>query len=163
MSARIVTRRTFSAASALALTAAAASRVLGANEKTRLGFIGVGNRGSQLLDAFTQLNDIQVAAVCDIYKPYLDRADQRFAGKAATFTDFRKLIDSKEIDAVVVATPDHWHAIQTVTACRAGKDVYCEKPLSITVREGRRMVEVARETKRIVQVGTHRRSSRLYA
>src|SRR5207249_4693826 len=124
---------------------------------------GVGNRGSQLLDAFDKLNDIQVAAVCDIYGPYLDRADKRYGGKAETHSDFRKLIDSREIDAVVVATPDHWHAIQTISACQAGKDVYCEKPLSIAIREGRRMVQVARETKRVVQVGTHRRSSKLYA
>jgi predicted dehydrogenase len=160
----MISRRTFnSSASALALTAASAGRVLGANERVRMGFIGVGNRGSQLLDAFDKLNDIQVAAVCDIYKPYLDRTDKRYAGKAATFTDFRKLIDSNEIDAVAIATPDHWHAIQTIAACQAGKDVYCEKPLSIVVREGRRMVQVARETKRVVQVGTHRRSSKLYA
>ena len=160
-----ITRRTFNVttASALALTAASAARVYGANDKVRVGFIGVGNRGSQLLDAFTQLNDVQVAAVCDLFKPYLARADKRFEGKAATFTDFRKLIESKEVDAVAIATPDHWHAIQTIAACRAEKDVYCEKPLSITIREGRRMVEVARETKRVVQVGTHRRSSRLYA
>src|SRR5207244_12969491 len=84
-------------------------------------------------------------------------------GKAKTYTDFRKLIESKDVDAVVIATPDHWHAIQTITACSAENDVYCEKPLTITIREGRRMVEVARETKRVVQVGTHRRSSRLYA
>src|SRR5712692_4616403 len=163
MPSRTMTRRDFTTtASALALTAASATRVYGANEKVRMGFIGVGNRGSQILDAFVQLNDIQVAAVCDIYKPYLDRANKRFEGKSATYTDFRKLIESKEIDAVVIATPDHWHAIQTIMACRHEKDVYCEKPLSITIREGRRMVEVARETKRVVQVGTHRRSSRLY-
>src|SRR5262249_48102137 len=155
---------TFSAAaSALALTAASADRVLGANERVRLGFIGVGNRGTQLLDAFVQLDDIQVAGLSDVFKPYMDRADKRFEGKPPCFRDFRKLIERKEIDAIVIATPDHWHAIQTITACQAGKDVYCEKPLSITIKEGRRMVEVARETNRVVQVGTHRRSSRLYA
>src|SRR5438874_12737403 len=121
MPSRTMTRRTFTTASALALTATSAARVYGANEKVRVGFIGVGNRGSQLLDAFTQLNDIQVAAVCDVYKAYLDRANKRFEGKAATFTDFRKLIESKEIDAVAIATPDHWHAIQTIAACRAEK------------------------------------------
>jgi len=158
-----ITRRTFSAgAAALALTAASARRVHGANERVRLGFIGVGNRGSQLLDAFLKLNDIQVTAFCDVYQPYLDRAKGRI-GSATTFTDFRKLIESPEVDAVVIATPDHWHAIQTIAACKAGRDVYCEKPLSITVREGRRMVEVARATKKIVQVGLHRRSSKLYA
>jgi predicted dehydrogenase len=159
-----ISRRVFhTSASALALSAASATRVLGANEKLRMGFIGVGNRGSQLLDAFDKLDDVRVSALCDIYKPYLDRADKRYSGKAATFTDFRKLIDSREVDAVAIATPDHWHAIQTIYACQAEKDVYCEKPLSITIHEGRRMVQVARETKRVVQVGTHRRSSKLYA
>ena len=159
-----ISRRAFHAsASALALSAASANRVFGANEKLRMGFIGVGNRGSQLLDAFDKLDDIRVSALCDIYKPYLDRADKRYSGNAATFTDFRKMIDSKDVDAVAIATPDHWHAIQTIYACQAGKDVYCEKPLSITIHEGRRMVQVARETKRVVQVGTHRRSSKLYA
>lgn len=159
-----MSRRTFTTtASALALSAAASRQVLGANERVRLGFIGVGNRGSQLLDAFDKLEDIQVAAVCDVFKPYLDRADKRYSGQAKRYDDFQKLIESKDVDAVVIATPDHWHAIQTIQACKAGKDVYCEKPLSITIHEGRRMVEVARETKRVVQVGTHRRSSKLYA
>ncbi|HLW66778.1 MAG TPA: Gfo/Idh/MocA family oxidoreductase [Gemmataceae bacterium] len=165
MPARKMTRRTFhtAAAGALGLTAVSYQRVLGANERVKLGFIGVSNRGGQLLDAFTKLNDIQVTALCDVWKPSLEKASARFDGKAATHGDFRKLIDSKDVDAVVIATPDHWHAIMTITACKADKDVYCEKPLSITIREGRRMVEVARETKRVVQVGTHRRSSRLYA
>src|SRR5262245_15271867 len=123
-----INRRTFAAtASALALSAASARRVLGANERVKLGFIGVGNRGSQLLDAFVQVKDAEVAAGCDVFKPYLERFAKRFPD-AATFADFRKLIDTKELDAVVVATPDHWHAYMTVTACRAGKDVYCEKP-----------------------------------
>ena len=161
-----LSRRTFNttaAASALALTAVSADRVFGANEKIRMGFIGVANRGTQVLDAFLQLNDIQVTAICDVDKSALDRTSAKLKGAAATFGDFRKLIEQKDVDAVVVATPDHWHAIQTITACKAGKDVYCEKPLSITIKEGRRMVEVARETKRVVQVGTHRRSSKLYA
>lgn len=160
---RNITRRTFAAgASALALTAASAQRVHGANERIRLGFIGVGNRGTQLLDAFLKHPDQHVTAFCEVFQPYLDRAKAQIP-TAAAYTDFRKLIESPDVDAVVIATPDHWHAIQTISACKAGKDVYCEKPLSITVREGRRMVEVARETKRIVQVGLHRRSSKLYA
>ncbi len=164
MPARSINRRTFNAAAAgIAATAASARRVLGANERIRLGFVGVGNRGSQLLDAFAQVKVVEIAAGCDICKPYLERFRKRFDGRPDSFDDFRKLIDAKNLDAIVIATPDHWHAIMTVTACRAGKDVYVEKPLSITIREGRRMVEVARETKRVVQVGTHRRSSRLYA
>lgn len=159
-----VTRRTFTAtASALALTAASARRVHGANNRTRLGFIGVGNRGTQLLDAFLTLDDIQVSAICDVYKPYLARASKKLEGKAGEYSDFRKLIESKDLDAVVIATPDHWHAVQTIMACKYEKDVYVEKPLSITIHEGRCMVRAAREAKRIVQVGTHRRSSKLYA
>src|SRR5262245_7526381 len=130
-----INRRTFTAtASAMALSAASARRVLGANERVRLGFIGVGNRGSQLLDAFAQVKDATITAGCDVFKPYVERFAKRFP-EAATFSDFRKLIETKELEGIVIATPDHWHAIQTIMACKAGKDVYCEKPLSITIRE----------------------------
>ncbi|MBN2474533.1 MAG: Gfo/Idh/MocA family oxidoreductase [Pirellulales bacterium] len=161
-----VTRRTFSKVSAAATLAAAtapAARVLGANDRIRLGFIGVANRGGQLLDAFLHHADMEVAALCDVHKPTLEKANVRVGGKAATYGDFRKLIDRDDLDAVVIATPDHWHALQAIAACDAGKDVYVEKPLSITVVEGRRMVEAARRNQRVVQVGTHRRSSQLYA
>jgi len=159
-------RRTFTKAGAavtLGLTASQTSRVLGANDRVRLGFIGVANRGGQLMSAFLSHDDIEVVALCDVCKSTLEKANQRVDGKATTYGDFRKLIDRDDIDAVVIATPDHWHAIQTITACDAGKDVYVEKPLSITVREGRRMVEAARRNERVVQVGTHRRSSEIYA
>jgi len=160
-----MTRRAFARAGAAAagLAAASAASVLGANERIRLGFIGVGNRGSQLLSAFRNHDDCEAVAFCDVYKPYLDRARKRNDGKGDTTADFRELLDRKDLDAVVIGTPDHWHAIQTVDACDAGKDVYVEKPLSITVHEGRRMVAAARRSKRVVQVGTHRRSSPLYA
>ncbi len=163
-------RREFTAASlaATALTGLASSeksanaRAPGPNDKVRLGFIGVGNRGSQLLDSFAKHADADVAVLCDAYEPYLERGKTQFP-KAETSGDFRIVLERRDLDAVVIATPDHWHAIQTIAACRAGKDVYVEKPLSIAIREGRRMVEVAREEKRIVQVGTHRRSAGLYA
>src|SRR5262249_29118420 len=132
---------------------------LGANERVRLGFIGVGNRGDQLLDAFMPHQDAEVAALCDVYEPYLQAALKKVGGKAKTYSDYRKLLEQKDLDAVVIATPDHRHALQCVAACRADKDVYVEKPLSLTIGEGRRMVEVARQTKRVVQVGLHRRSS----
>lgn len=160
-----VDRRWFNktSAAAVALTAAQATKVMGANERIRLGFIGVANRGGQLLSAFRENPDMEIAALCDIAQPTLEAANAKIGGKADLMTDFRKLLDRKDIDAVVIATPDHWHAVQTIMACRAGKDVYVEKPLSMTVVEGRRMVQVARETKRVVQVGIHRRSSKLYA
>jgi len=160
------TRRDFTklgAAATLGLTARQYAQAQAANDRVRLGFIGVANRGGQLLNAFRQHKDCQVAALCDVQKSTLDAAAQRFDNQPATYGDFRKLIDRKDLDAVVIATPDHWHAIQTITACDAGKDVYVEKPLSITVYEGRRMVEAARRNKRVVQVGTQRRSGTIYA
>jgi len=133
-----------------------------AADRIRLGFIGVANRGGQLLTSFLKHDDMEVVAFCDVDKTVLEAVKKRLSGKPDTYEDFRRLLDRKDIDAVVIATPDHWHAIQTIDACRAGKDVYVEKPLSITVREGRRMVEVARETGRVVQVGLHRRSAPIY-
>jgi predicted dehydrogenase len=156
------TRRSFNTAAAgtlTALSAASASRVLGAGERIRLGCIGVGNRGDQLLDAFLPHTDCEVAAICDVYDPYLPAAQIKAGGKAETYHDFRKLLDRNDVDAVVIATPDHWHALQFVAACRAGKDVYCEKPLSLTVAEGRTMAEVAEKARRVTQVGLHRRSA----
>jgi len=160
-----LSRRSFGKATAAAvgLAAASASKVLGANERIRLGFVGVGNRGGQLLRAFLNHPDAEPVAFCDVWKPYLERARQTAGSRGDTCTDFRKLLGRKDIDALVIATPDHWHAIQAVDACDAGKDVYVEKPLSVTIHEGRRMVAAARRNKRVVQVGTHRRSSPLYA
>lgn len=161
-----MTRRTFTqatAAGALGLTALSARQVLGANERIRLGFIGVANRGGQLMDAFLKHSDCQIVALCDVDKRTLEKANGKVDGRADLYSDFRKILERSDIQAVVIATPDHWHAIQTIYACRAGKDVYVEKPLSITIYEGRRMVEEARKQKRIVQVGVHRRSSPLFA
>ena len=153
----------------------------GANERIRVGFIGVGNRGTQLLTGFLKQNDIEVAALCDVYEPYLARdyskvdkkllnslgsrvpkMTEKLDSNVARYKDFRRLLDRKDIDAVVIATPDHWHAIQTIMACQAGKDIYVEKPLSITVLEGRKMTEAAKRHNRVIQVGLHRRSSKSY-
>ena len=166
-----VSRREFSKAGTVAALGVAvarpvvscgSSRILGANDRVRLGHIGVANRGGQLIKAFTTHDDVEVVALCDVNKTTLAKASQRFDGKADVYADFRKLIDRNDVDAVVIATPDHWHAVQTITACDSGKDVYVEKPMSVTIHEGRRMVEAARRNKRVVQVGTHRRSSQLY-
>ncbi|MEA3227378.1 MAG: Gfo/Idh/MocA family oxidoreductase, partial [Planctomycetota bacterium] len=167
----------------LNLAGAPATRtVRGANEKIRVGFIGIGNRGTQLLTRFMQQDDVEVAALCDVYEPYLMRdyskIDQRLkdalggriprmteglGDNVTRYKDFRRLLDRKDIDAVVIGTPDHWHAVQAIMACQAGKDVYVEKPLSVTIHEGRKMVEAAKRYNRIVQVGLHRRSSKAYA
>jgi len=160
-----LTRRNFSQLGLAAITwsALSRSRIWGANDRIRLGFIGVGNRGGQLLDAFLVHKDMEVAVLCDVFEPYLERAQAKLPAKVPQEIDFRKVLERTDVDAVVIATPDHWHAIQTIWACKAGKDVYVEKPLSITVVEGRKMVEAARKYNRVVQVGTHRRSSKLYA
>jgi predicted dehydrogenase len=124
-----------------------------------MGYIGVGNRGDQVHDAFLEHGDQETVAVCDLREDYMDFQVKKSRAKPVKYKDYRKLLEDKNVDAVAIATPDHWHAIQFLDACRAGKDVYVEKPLSLTVVEGRRMVEAARETKRVTQVGIHRRSS----
>jgi predicted dehydrogenase len=152
---------TITAATAMSWPAWSARQVCGANERVRLGFIGVGNRGDQVLSAFLTHKDCQVVAVCDIYAPYREFAARKIGGTPALFHDYRKMLDDKSLDAVVICTPDHWHALQTIHACQAGKDVYVEKPLSLTVLEGRKMVEAARQYRRVVQVGIQRLSSSL--
>ncbi len=159
------TRRQFGQAAAAAWigTAVSARRVLGASDRVRLGFIGLGNRGDQVLDAFLVHPDAQVVAVCDLYQPYVDFAAHKAGGSPRQFKDYRQLLELSDVDAVVVATPDHWHALQMIEACAAGKDVYVEKPLSRVVSEGRAMVNAARRFNRVVQVGLQRRSSAFVA
>ena len=156
-----LSRRGFVGGAALAAAGIAPVAARGSEETVRLGFIGVGNRGDQILDAFLRVPGIRVTAICDVYRPYLEAAARKAGGTPALFADHRALLDSRDVDAVVIATPDHWHAIQMVDACRAGKDVYVEKPLSLTVAEGRKMVEVATREHRVVEVGIQRRSSEL--
>lgn len=156
-----ISRRHFTRNIAIAGVASAVSsrRILGANEQIRLGFIGLGNRGDQVLDAFLMHKDAQVVGVCDLYRPYMDFAARKISGDVYQTGDYRRLLDRKDIDAVVISTPDHWHALQTIEACAAGKDVYVEKPLSLCISEGRAMVQAARKYNRVTQVGIHRRSS----
>jgi predicted dehydrogenase len=156
-----VTRRQFNktAAAAWMATAVGQNRILGANDRVRVGFIGVGNRGDQVLDAFLAHKDAEIVAICDIYAPYVDFAAKKTGGQPARFSDYRKLLEMRDVDAVAVCTPDHWHALQMIHACEAGRDVYVEKPLSLVVSEGRAMIDAARQHKRVVQVGIHRRSS----
>ena len=164
-----VDRRTFhKAAGAAGITAAfgatraQSQNVAGANGKLRIGVIGVGMRGSQLIQAILKHDDVQIVALCDVYGTHLEKAQTLLPSRVDSYGDFRKVLDRQDIDAVVLATPDHWHAIQTIMACEAGKDVYVEKPLSATIAEGRRMVDAARKHSRVVQVGTHRRSATIW-
>ncbi len=161
-----ISRRNFVAGAVAASTLAYSttkSSAQGSNERVRLGVIGVGNRGDQLIDYFLPHKDCEIVAVCDVYEPYLEFAKKKVGGKAETYADYRKLLDNKNIDAVVIATPDHWHALNFIDACKAGKDIYTEKPTSLVVAEGRKMVNVANETKRIVQVGLQRRTCKFIA
>jgi predicted dehydrogenase len=155
-----INRRTFTKTIILAGagTALSASRAAGANDRVRLGFIGLGNRGDQVLDAFLVHPDAEIAALCDLSPAYMDFAAKKCGTSPRQFKDYRQLLDMPGLDAVVVATPDHWHALQTIAACQAGKDVYVEKPLSLCVAEGRRMVEAVRKHNSVCQVGIHRRS-----
>ena len=154
-----LTRRNFSRAAGLA-TALSYSRILGANDKVRMGFIGLGNRGDQVHDAFLEHGDSQTVAICDLREDYLDFAAKKSRATPKRYKEYKQLLEDKDVDAVAIATPDHWHALMFVDACRAGKDAYVEKPLSLTVAEGRKMVDTAERTKRVVQVGIHRRSAK---
>ena len=145
---------------AKAAAALSYSRILAANGRIQMGFIGLGNRGDQVHDGFLEYADSQTVAICDLRDGYLNFAAAKSRGTPARYKDYKKLLENKDVDAVAIASPDHWHALMFIDACRAGKDVYVEKPLSLTVSEGRRMVEVAAETKRVVQVGIQRRSSK---
>ena len=150
------------------LTAAAAGaasyeRIAGANERITGGLIGAGAQGRAVWGRFLKQPGVNPGAVCDVYRPHLAKAAAMSEGRARTYKDFRRLLEQKDIDAVIVATPDHWHALPTILACQAGKDVYVEKPLSLTVREGRAMVNAARKYKRVVQTGSQQRSGAHYA
>ncbi len=131
------------------------------NERITLGCIGVGGRGSGNMRTFLRRPEVQVVAVCDVFasrrKGARDRVDEHYGSKdCKVYEDFRELLERKDIDAVSIGSPDHWHAIMSIHACRSGKDVFCEKPLSLTVREGRAMVEAARKHDRVVSSGSQR-------
>lgn len=147
--------------------AASQSKVAGANDRIRVGLIGCGGMGCGDLRDFLKVNNVECVALCDVDSSRMDQTQQTVVApagqKAELLTpDFRRVIDRKDIDAVIVATPDHWHAIPTIAACKAGKDVYVEKPLALTVGEGRVMVNVARKHNRVVQMGTQQRSATHY-
>lgn len=142
----------------LAMSGASTGSVMGANDRIRLGLIGCGHQGVDNMKHFMK-QGVEVAAVCDVYEPNLQKGLEAAGGKAKAVKDFRQVLDEKEIDAVIVATPDHWHPLPTVMACQAGKDVYVEKPICVAVEEGKKMVEAARKYKRVVQVGLWQRSN----
>src|ERR1700675_108189 len=155
-------RRQFVQAAAAAI-ATARFPILGANDRINLGQVGLGGRGTDHIKFYTSLDsDCRYAAVCDVNQAARERAVgtiQKTKGYAPKeYGDMRKMFESKDVDAVSITTPNHWHALATIWACQAGKDVYVEKPACYNVYEGQRMIEVARKTGRMVQVGSQSRS-----
>jgi predicted dehydrogenase len=155
-------RRTFLQGGAATLTAASYRRVLGANERIGVGFIGFGLIGKRHVLDFREQPDVAGVAVAEVHRGRLDEAAATLGGPVRPHGDFRRVLDDPDVDAVVISTPDHWHAPMTMLACAAGKDVYVEKPTTLFVREGRRMAELARRYGRVVQVGTQQRSGPHY-
>jgi predicted dehydrogenase len=149
-------RRTFLLASGL--TALAASRVAGANDSVRMGAIGCGGRMKNLLDAADELGGYELVAGCDVYEPRRDRIRERSDNQASTHLDYRELLDKKDVDAVFIAAPDHWHVRMASDAIAAGKDVYLEKPVTHTIEEGDPLTRAVRASNRIVQCGMQQRS-----
>lgn len=153
----LTNRREFLTTSAAVSTIPRAAAI-GANDRIRIGAIGTGGRCRYLLQLLQNIPGNQVVALCDIYQPHLEEARLKFASYATLYTDYRKLLDDKQVDAVVIGAPDHWHTPMTVAAVQAGKDVYCEKPVTHTLEEGDALERAVTESKRVVQVGMQQRS-----
>jgi predicted dehydrogenase len=153
------TRRTFLTASmGAALSARLAARIQGANDRIRVGVIGTGGRGRYLMNQLKKLSGVEMTAVCNVYEPHLLQAAEIAGPGAAKISDYRRVLDDRAIDAVVVAAPDHWHRTMALDAVAAGKDVYCEKPVCHTIDEGDAMVRAIEASTRVVQTGTQQRS-----
>lgn len=161
-----VNRRTFVSTGvsgvAAATTGLGTSATLGANNRIRVASIGVGGMGRSNLRDFLKMPEVDVVAVCDTWEQNRNRAVEMTGGKAEAYKDFREVLDRKDIDAVIIATPDHWHVPIAIAACDAGKDMYLEKPLSHTVEEGRKLAQAVTLNKRVLQMGTQQRSGKHY-
>lgn len=163
------------------LNAFPSGKIQGANDKIRVGFIGIGNRGTAVMHEFMSEPDCEVAALCDVYEPYITRdrskvhpryieeisnwipgMGENFPESVGRYTDYRKLLEDKTIDAVYIGTQDHWHALQTIDAIKAGKDVFVEKPVAKSIFEGRAMLNALRKSDRIVGVCLNRRGATTY-
>src|SRR5208282_196519 len=139
------------------LTALASTRVLGANDTLRIGVLGAGGRMGDLLNAADKVGGYQIVAVSDVYSPRRDAVKERSKGTATTHGDYRQVLQ-KDIDAVFIASPDHWHVRMAVDALAAGKDVYLEKPVTHTIEEGATLTHAVRSSKQILQCGMQQRS-----
>ncbi|TFG44682.1 MAG: gfo/Idh/MocA family oxidoreductase, partial [Candidatus Brocadiia bacterium] len=165
-----MTRRSFMKGSLLSaagisvastLASSARAQVRGANDDIRVAVVGFRGKGKGHVESFHKLDGVRVVALCDVDKTIIDREVKKFTDrneKVDTYTDVRKLLEDKNIDAIVTATPNHWHALVTIWACQAGKDVYVEKPIHHSVSEGAPMMAAAKKYNRIVQSGLQGRS-----
>lgn len=168
-----MTRRKFLGASARSAAAAAAALsapviittpalgapgIAPANDRLALGTIGCGGQGRYDMNRLLGTGQVELVATCDVYEPHREQAARRGRPGVKTYKDFRELLERDDIDIVNIATPDHWHALIVIAACQAGKDIYCQKPLSLTIEEGRAMVNAVRRYNRILQVGSQQRS-----
>jgi len=129
-----------------------------ANDRLALGWIGCGGQGTGDIGALLGSGQVELVAVCDVYRPHAEAAAQKGREGVKSYKDFREMLDRDDIDIVEIATPDHWHGLTAIAACQAGKDVYCQKPLSLTIEQGRAIVNAARRYNRIFQVGSQQRS-----
>jgi len=152
------------ATAAIVSTAASYSRILGANDRINLGLIGCGGRGQYVMSTFVKTDRVELKGVCDVWQERADEAKKKGGSTSTnTYSDHRKMLDTlKPLDAVLIATPDHWHAQCAIDALNAGKDVYCEKPLTLKIEEGPAIVKAARVNDRICQVGMQQRSGKHY-
>jgi predicted dehydrogenase len=161
------TRRQFLRTTALAsvgMSARSYSQVKGANEDIRMAVVGFGGRGGSHISAFSKMAGVRLVALCDVDTKVLDTQVKKLSeatkGEVKGYRDLRALLEAKDIDAISIATPNHWHALGAIWAVQSGRDVYVEKPVSHNVWEGRQIVKAARKHDKIVQTGTQSRSSR---
>ena len=150
------------ASAAMVGTALSRTRIAGANDRVNVALVGCGTRGRLLANLVKQTPGAALTTVCDVYDAQAAQAREAAGAGARTFKDFRQVLEQKDVDAVVVATPDHWHGLIAVAACQAGKDAYVEKPLAHNIQESRAIVDTAKRTGRIVQHGTQHRAAPHY-
>jgi len=163
--AKLLTRRRFLRSSSarlagvcVAASALSVTKILGANDRIRLGAIGTGGRTRYLMGRLKNLPGNEQVAACDVYEPNLDQAVALIGSGGRRYADYRSMLDSREVDAVVIGSPDHWHKQMTIDAVKAGKDVYVEKPISHSIEEGEAIVAAVESSGRVVQTGTQQRS-----
>jgi predicted dehydrogenase len=155
----MTTRRTFlKSSAALAATALSYNRIHGANEKLTVGLIGTGGRCRHLLKSLIKIEGVRVVSICDIWDVQIAETQKILPDKVPSTKRFKDTLDDKDIAAVLIASPDHWHVAMTVDACNAGKDVYVEKPLTHNLEEGKAVIDAQNKNQKIVQVGTQQRS-----